>query len=347
MVGSSSYWVESEDWHTAGEPFRIVQDIPPGFMPEVQTVNERREKIIQVENHPLDALRKFLSHEPRGHADMYGGFISPPNDSGAHFGVLFWHKDGFSTACGHGTIALGYWAVSKGLVDAPENGAVDVVIDVPSGRVVATVAVKDGKSIHADFVNVPTYQIAKGLSVAIPSRDANVSVDLAFGGAVFASVNAAQLGLQVRPENANEFIKLQREIKASLGDKATYGSNKLYAMLFFEEENNGQEETGLIIQKSVNVYGDGQIDRSPCGSGTCGRMAILLAEGRLQGENSRLLHHSIIGTTFEAKIVTTSQSPVSDFPACVVRVRGQAFLVAQTRFFINLEDPLSPGFVLR
>ena len=129
---------------------------------------------------------------------------------------------------------VGYWAVSKGLVKAPENGPMGIVVDVPSGRVVATVTVKDGKSIHADFVNVSTYSIAKGLPVTTPSRDADVSVDLAFGGAVVASVNAAQLGLEVKPSNANEFIRLQREIKASLGDREKYGSNELYAMLFFE-----------------------------------------------------------------------------------------------------------------
>ncbi|KAK2672806.1 Proline racemase family [Fusarium oxysporum f. sp. vasinfectum] len=227
MADKSSYWVESEDWHTAGEPFRIIQHLPSGFLPEVQTVSERRIEIVKTKDHPLDRLRIFLSHEPRGHADMYE------------------------------------WGV-------------DVVIDVPSGRVVASVTRKDGKSIYADFVNVSTYQIAKGLSVAIPSRDSDISVDLTFAGAVIASVDTTQLGLEVKPSNANEFIRIQREIKASLGDRAKYGPNELYAMLFFEEEENGKG-SGWIVQKSINVYGDGQIDRSPCG----GRMAILLAEGRL------------------------------------------------------------------
>ncbi|KAF4417822.1 Proline racemase [Fusarium austroafricanum] len=195
-------------------------------------------------------------------------------------------------------MALGYWAVSKGLVSTPKGGPVDVVIDAPSGRVVATVTIKDDKSIHADIVNVLTYQMAIGLCVAIPSRDADVHVDLAFGGAVFASVNAARLGLEVKPENANEFIRLQREIKASLGDRAKYDSNELYAMLFFEEQEQNPEEPGLIIQKSVNVYGDGQIDRSHCGSGACGRI-----------ENSRFLHQSIIESTFEARLVSKGQSP--------------------------------------
>ncbi|RSM09356.1 hypothetical protein CEP52_004143 [Fusarium oligoseptatum] len=345
MVDNSSYWVESEDWHTAGEPFRIIQHPPSGFLPKVQTVSERYLDIVKTKDHPLDQLRIFLSHEPRGHADMYGGFITPPNDSESSFGVLFWHKDGFATACGYGTIALGYWAVHRGLVDAPENGVVDVVIDVPPGRVVASVTRKNGKSIHADFVNVSTYQIAKGLSVEIPSRDSKVVVDLAFAGAVIASVDTAQLDLEVNPSNTNEFIRLQREIKESLGDRGNYGTNKPYAMLFFEEEENAKNP-GWVVQKSVNIYGDGQVDRSPCGSGTCGRMAILLAQGRLE-ENSRLLHHSIIGTTFEAEIVSKGHSAVEGFPACVVRVRGEAYLVAETRFFINDEDPVSPGFVLR
>ncbi|EXL90783.1 hypothetical protein FOIG_15991 [Fusarium odoratissimum NRRL 54006] len=195
------------------------------------------------------------------------------------------------------------------------------------------------------FVNVSTYQIAKGLSVAISSRDSDISVDLTFAGAVIASVDTTQLGLEVKPSNANKFIRIQREIKAFLGDRAKYGPNELYAMLFFEEEENGKG-SGWIVQKSINVYGDGQIDRSPCGSGTCGRMAILLTEGRLR-ENSKLLHHSIIRSAFEAEIVSKGQSPVEGFPACVVRVRGQAYLVAETRFFINAEDPVAPGFVLR
>ncbi|CAI7611703.1 unnamed protein product [Penicillium pancosmium] len=328
MTDISSYWVESEDWHTAGEPFRIIHHVPSGFMPAAKTVAERRIEILKTKDHPLDKLRVYLSHEPRGHADMYGGFITPPDDSGAHFGVLFWHKDGFSTACGH------------------ENGVTDVVVDVPSGRVVASVTVRHGKATHADFVNVSSYQIAKGLSVAIPSHASGIHVDLTFAGAVIASVNASQLGLQIKPSNATEFIRLQREIKSSLGDQAKYGTNELYAMLFFEEEDTCQENQGVIIQRSINVYGDGQVDRSPCGSGTCGRMAILLAEGRLR-EGSKLLHKSIIGSAFEAEIVSKSQSPFQGFPACVVRVRGQAYLVAQTRFYINVEDPLSPGFVLR
>lgn len=164
---------------------------------------------------------------------MYGGFIAPPNDSGAHFGVLFWRAEGSATACGHGTIALGYWAITKGLVEAPgADGAIDVVVDVPSGRVVATVAVKQGKPVQADFINVASYQLEKGLSVDVPSRGVSIFADLAFGGAVYATVNTSQFGLQVEAKNFKEFIALGREIKKALGARACYGTYDYYDVIF-------------------------------------------------------------------------------------------------------------------
>src|SRR5215475_10675418 len=132
--------VSTTDYHTAGEPFRIVAE-PPVALPGV-TVADRRVRAL---NSPAaQGLRQLLCLEPRGHADMYGGFLVPADGEGAHLGVLFWHKDGFSTACGHGTIALGAWAVDTGLVDAPADGETEVVIDVPSGRVAARVRTRGG-----------------------------------------------------------------------------------------------------------------------------------------------------------------------------------------------------------
>ncbi|KAK1690094.1 hypothetical protein BDP55DRAFT_388760 [Colletotrichum godetiae] len=344
----SPFWVESEDWHTAGEPFRIVDKLPQGYLPEAQTVADRRFAVIRDPGHPLDELRQSLCHEPRGHADMYGGFITPPDDSGAHFGVMFWHKDGFSTACGHGTIALGYWAVTKGLVEAPEvNGVVDVVIDVPSGRVVASISVKEGKPVHADFVNVLSYQLVKDLEVRIPSHDATINVDLVYAGAVYATLDASQFGLVVEPSRHQDFIKLGREIKASIGDKANYGTYDLYGVIFYNEEGDVNNEQDEVKQRNVTVFADGQIDRSPCGSGTCARLAVLLAQGRIAAGRSKLTHKSIVSTCFQANIVSEETSPVEGFPACIPRVRGHANLVGRMNFYIDPSDPVYPGFLLR
>lgn len=336
------FWIETHDWHTAGEPFRIVPTLPENTLPLSSTVPQRRLDILAVPNHPLDQLRRSLCHEPRGHADMYGGFITPPNDDGALFGVLFFHKDGFSTACGHGTIALGYWALHTGKVKAPENGQVDVVVDCPSGRVVARMGVENGKAVHADFINVMSYQLFKGLSATIPSLDKDLSVDLTFGGAVYATLDAAQVGLQVKPGNVDKFIQYGREIKAALGERAHYNNYDCYGVIFFDEVEDGE---GVVKQRNVTVFADGQIDRSPCGSGSCARLAVLVAQGRLDGQG-KLINQSIIESTFEARAHELVKGP-GEFPAVMPVVRGRASLVGEMKFYIDEADELHPGFLLR
>src|SRR5579862_7116450 len=173
------------DYHTAGEPFRIVTSaIPP--LPGA-TVADRREQARDSEE--VDAIRRLLCHEPRGHADMYGCFQVPPNDSGADLGVLFWHKDGYSTACGHGTIALGVWAVHSGLVRADPDGESDVVVDVPSGRVTARVRSRNGVVRSVAFRNVASYVLTESLPVQTYRGATDVA--LVYGGAIYATVPAS------------------------------------------------------------------------------------------------------------------------------------------------------------
>src|SRR6202162_3417784 len=174
--------IRALDYHNAGEPFRIVTD-PPVPIPG-RTVAERRARAI--EDPAVQGLRAVLCSEPRGHADMYGCFITPPDDAGADFGVLFWHKDGFSTACGHGTIGLGVWAVDSGRVVPDPGGITDVTIDVPSGRVVARVRTGAGQVTGVDFVNVPSYALAAGIETQ--TSRGRVSADIAYGGAIYAHV---------------------------------------------------------------------------------------------------------------------------------------------------------------
>lgn len=346
MSQQEAFWVQTEDWHTAGEPFRIISDLPPHCTTTGNTVWERRLNIINQPNHPLDLLRQSLCHEPRGHADMYGGFIVPPNDSGAHFGVLFWHRDGFSTACGHGTIALGRYAAAKGLVQSVQDGAVKVIIDVPSGRVSAEVNFANGKVVHVNFINVSSYQFAKDLpvTVSIPgSETLQLKVDLSWGGATCASVDARAVGIDIKPSNAQRFIEVARQVKAEVGVRGEHKDTSLYTIVFFETISDTNE---AIEQKNVTVYAEGAIDRSPCGSGTGARVATLLAQGKLNGDK-KLIHHSIINTTFEARIVSQKQEGGSEFPTCIPEVRGNAYLTGRHNFFIDPSDPTFPGFFLK
>ena len=159
-------------------------------------------------------VRALLCSEPRGHADMYGGFVTEPDDDGADLGVLFWHKDGFSTACGHGTIALGVWAVETGLVPTQQGGIRDVRIDVPSGRVTARVAFDGGEITSVSFVNVPSWVHATGVEADVEGGP--VACDIAFGGAMYAVVPAASVGLRVHPDDLPDLIRMGRRIRNAL-----------------------------------------------------------------------------------------------------------------------------------
>jgi proline racemase len=332
----------TEDYHTVGEPFRIVADL--GLDLPGATVAERR--MTAMGSAAVDRARQVLCFEPRGHADMYGGFITAPDDAGAHFGVLFWHKDGFSTACGHGTIALGVWAVQTGRVPAPATGSTEVVIDVPSGRVTARVHTEAGRITGVDFVSVASYRLATELPVTT-SRGA-VQVDVSYGGAIYAQLDVAAVGLSITPADLTALIELGREIKWALNDTpvARHPSDPrlsgIYGTILYEAIATGP--TGSLTQRNVTIFADGEVDRSPCGSGTCARLATLDQAGQL-GDGGVFTHQSIVGSSFTARVL--ARTTVAGYPAVLPEVTGMAYRIGESTFTLDPHDPLIPGFVLR
>ena len=321
--------IPATDYHTAGEPFRIVEEgvveIAGG------SVLERREAAAGSEE--VDRVRRLLCHEPRGHADMYGCFVVPPDDDGADFGVLFWHKDGYSTACGHGTIALGAWAVASGRVEAPPDGEVDVTIDVPSGRVVARVACAGGVVQRVAFRNVPSYVVARDVAAG------DVRVDVAYGGAIYAFVPASRLGLPLEPDALPRLIAAGRAIKAALEgtDVARHPDDERLSGIYGTVIH---EQVGERHHRNVVVFADGEVDRSPTGSATSARTALLLEEGVIaEGEDWR--NDSIVGTSFRARAIGRSGDGV------LTEVEGTAFRTGEHRFVLDPRDELGTGFVLR
>jgi proline racemase len=321
--------IDTTDYHTAGEPFRIVV----AGAPEIPgaTVRERRERAAASEE--IDAVRRLLCHEPRGHADMYGCFLVPPDDDGADLAVLFWHKDGYSTACGHGTIALGAWAVESGRVPAPADGDVDVTIDVPSGRVVARVRCRHGLVESVAFRNVPSYVIARGVTAA------GVEVDVAYGGAIYAFVPASSFGLRVAGDDLPRLIEAGRSVKRALAgsEVARHPEDErlsgIYGTVLFEE-------LGPLHHRNVAIFADGEVDRSPTGSATSARTALLAADGALDG-GAVWRNDSIVDTSFRARVIGETAAGV------LTEVEGTAFRTGEHRFSLDPRDPLGPGFVLR
>jgi proline racemase len=277
---------------------------------------------------------------------MYGGFITPPDDPGADFGVLFWHKDGFSTACGHGTIALGVWAVRTGRVMLDPSGTTDVVVDVPSGRVTARLHTDGDRVTAVDFVNVPSYLMHQ--NIAVDTSRGPVVVDIAFGGAIYAHLEASSVGLQVTPDNYSELIAIGREVKWALNDTpyarhpADDRLSGIYGTILFDDL--GDNGDGNPHQRNITVFADGEVDRSPCGSGTCSRVAVLAASGRLT-EGRILTHDSIVGTRFNARVAETVA--VGQVPAVIPVVTGMAYPTGEHRFSLDPDDDLGAGFVLR
>jgi proline racemase len=332
--------VSVTEYHTAGEPFRIVTG---GIGPILgQTILEKR-RFAQAR---LDDVRRLVINEPRGHADMYGCFITEPVTEGAAFGTLFFHNEGYSTACGHGTIALATWAIETGIVEpAADAGDTLITIDVPSGPVQAVARVEAGRVTSVRFRNVPAFVYATGIPVTSTAGD--LVADVAFGGAFYAIVDAGELGTTVAPENLGDLISLGRSIKAAIMDKLDVRHPEepelrgIYGVIFCQRE---PDEDGRLCQRNVTVFADGEVDRSPCGSGTSARLAHLFHRGEL-GIGDELLHRSIIGSEFTARVTAPVRSAGHD--AVLTEVTGSAHLTGTHQFILEPGDPLGTGFLLR
>ncbi len=332
--------IEAVDYHTGGEPFRIVIGGVP--TPAGRTVLERR----SFAREHLDDVRRLLVDEPRGHADMYGAHVVPPNDGGADLGVIFFHNEGYSTACGHGTIALVTWAIDASRV-APTEPETYVAVDVPSGRLACRARVRGGRVEAVAFTNVPSFIVAR--DVAVATGRGEVRLDVAFGGAFYASVDVRSIGLDVSTASLPALIALQRELRPAL-DSALAPTHPdepelrgVYGIIFWQPEPT---EAGVdLVQRNVTVFADGEVDRSPCGSGTSARLALLDAAGDLR-RGGMLRHRSIVDSVFHGRVL--GDGPViGGRPSVVTEVEGSAFRTGSHVFELDPADPLGTGFLLR
>ena len=330
--------VTAVDYHTAGEPFRVVTGGVGPLLGDT-ILDKRRYAAAELED-----VRKLLVFEPRGHADMYGGFVVEPDDGDADLGVVFFHNAGYSTACGHGTIALVTWALESDTIRYSGSEA-KVVIDVPSGRLPTFARIKDGKVTSVRFRNVPSFVLHENISLSVDGQTIDAAVS--FGGAFYANVDATALGLDVEPKNLDRFIALGRAIKAAIHE--TYEIvhpiepelRDVYGVIFYEHLD---EKNGHLTQRNVTVFADGEVDRSPTGSGVSARLAVLDASGALErGKN--LVKKSIVNTEFTSQVVGDAR--VGDKPAVITEVEGSAYLTGYHHFVLDPTDPIGTGFLLR
>ena len=330
------------DAHAAGEPLRLILEGYPA--PKGQTMLERR---AWAKKH-ADHVRRALMLEPRGHADMYGAVLTEPVTAGADAGVLFMHNEGYSTMCGHGIVAVTTMAIERALIQPREPGR--IVYDSPAGTVHARAHVSErgsggGRRIRVDrvaFDNVPSFVFAPGLPVRVGNRE--VRVDVAFGGAFYAIVDAEAAGLPITPARLPELRRVGMEIKHAVEAATTVvhpldkGLNGIYGTIF-----TGPPERSDADLKNVTIFADAEVDRSPCGTGTCAVMAVIDAMGLMPPGRS-FGHESLIGTLFAGKI--TGRTRVGDFDAILPELEGSAWITGEHVFLVDDEDPLRGGFRL-
>ena len=326
------------DAHTAGEPLRLIVD---GF-PRVQgkTMLERREWV----RANCDHLRTALMLEPRGHADMYGALLTEPEHPDSDAGVLFMHNEGYSTMCGHGVIAVVTMAIERGLI-VPRNGD-SIVLDSPAGQIRARADVRrDGDRTRVErvrFVNVPSFILQAAVPIRLGTRE--IRADVAFGGAFYAIVDAESAGMALRAEHLGELRRVGMAIKHAVesavrvvhpGDTDLRG---IYGTIF-----TGPPSSDEAHLRNVTIFADAEVDRSPCGTGTCAVMAVLSAMGLLAADQT-FVHESIIGTRFRGRVV--GETTVGEHPAIVPEIEGEAYVTGESAYLIDEADPLRHGFRL-
>ena len=323
------------DSHTMGEPLRLIV----GGFPNLpgKTVEEKRAYFIQHYDH----LRCAVMQEPRGHRDMFGALLVQPTLPEADLGVFFMHGSGYHNMCGHGTIATATIAVENGLVPVTEPETV-IRLETPAGLVTARVAVEEGRAQSVSFRNVPAFVYRQDASVEVPGWG-KLTVDIAFGGNFFVLVDGAQLGIPIGPENAAKLTEAGMAILDAVNRQIPVEHPELpYIRGAAACEIYGLAQSPEADLRNVAVF-DGQIDRSPCGTGTSAKVALLCARQEL-ALNQDFVYESIIGTRFTARAVEKTR--VGDFEAVIPQITGSAYITGFSQLLIDERDPVKYGFVL-
>jgi proline racemase len=338
-------WVPPESWrrlttvdaHTAGEPLRIIL---AGF-PELSGESVMEQRRFAKEWH--EGLRRALMWEPRGHADMYGCLVVPPVSPRGDIGVLFMHNDGYSTMCGHGIIAVTTALLQTGVLPAHEPETL-VRIDTPAGFVEAWASVRKGLVEEVSFINVRSFVSALEQEIEIPGLG-TVRYDLAYGGAFYAYVDAEEFGFKLLPDEVDELIKVGRTIKDAVQthNAPTHPLDPhlgfVYGTIFV-----GPAHDEGAHSRNVCVFADGEVDRSPTGTGLSGRLAIHYNRGEIH-QKQEIVVESILGTTFKGRVL--GEAPIGNLNGITPEVTGRAFVTGRNELMIDPRDPLADGFLIR
>lgn len=328
--------IKTIESHAAGEPLRIIVDGLPDL--DGESILERRRQMREHHDH----LRSALMWEPRGHIDMYGAILTEPESEDSDLGVLFTTNEGYSSMCGHGIIALGT-ALFETKMLPPSPPKEVTVFDTPAGRVTATSEFEGERVTSVSFENVPSFAPLLDQTVEVPGLG-SIDFDLGYGGAFYAYCDADQVDLDLSPGNADKISQTGMRIKRAVANEYDIKHpfeddlSFLYGTIFRGEPDSEDHDS-----KNVCVFANGQIDRSPTGTGVSGRLAIQHARGNLEVGEAFIVD-SIVGTAFRGTIV--GEQEYGGHEAVVPQIAGSAHVTGKSEFTIDPNDPLHDGFLI-
>ncbi len=333
--------IKTIDMHTGGEPLRVILD---GF-PELRGNSVLEYRRYCKEN--FDQLRTALMFEPRGHADMYGCILLPPNDDDGDFGIIFLHNEGYSTMCGHAIIAISTLAVDMHWIDVKEGDNI-IKIDAPCGRITAFANVAHGQVTGVRFHCVPSFVVGLDRKVDVEGLG-TVTYDLAYGGAFYAYVDMEKNNFNFdlsrssyRALITNGMAIKQAVMKADKNILHPFEEDLsfLYGTIFIDHKKQASGNDS----RNVCIFAEGEVDRCPTGSGVSGRMAIHKARGEIDFGETMCIE-SITDSVFKGSIV--SEEDYGLFKAVIPQVEGTAHITGMQTFVIDTDDPMKNGFILR
>jgi proline racemase len=334
--------------HAEGEPGRVVVDA--GSLVQGDTMAER---LAYCREH-LQSLRTLLLHEPRGYPALCAVLILPPVTPGADFGIVVVEQGGFTPMSGSNTMCAVAGAVAAGLL-TPDGPTLDVTIDTAVGVVTARAEICDRRVVAVTVTNVPSYVVALDHPLDVPGVG-TVPVDVVFGGQFFVQAAAADCGLALTPDRARDLVRMGALLRIAAREQVDvqHPLNPGICEVSLVMLHSGPRHPGMAARNTVVLTQDpllrdrpetwtGFLDRSPCGTGTCGRMAALHARGDL-GLGEDFVHHSILGTRFVGRL--TGTTTVAGEPAVVPTITGRTWVTGHARWVVEGDDPYPAGYTL-
>ena len=328
--------IRTIDMHTGGEPLRVIIDGFPKLTGNSILDYRRQAK------EEYDHLRKALMWEPRGHFNMYGCIMVPATTDDADFGVLFTHNEGFSSMCGHGIIAMTKLVLETGYM-AMKAPITTVKINSPAGLITAHARIENNHVSSVYFHNVPSFVVDTDNIIDVPGIG-EVKYDLAFSGAFYAYIQAESIGLGCTENYHSQLIEKGRLIKQAIMASRTIEHpfekdlGFLYGCIFI-----GPNEQEGAHSRNVCVFANGEIDRSPTGTGVSGRVTVHCHKGEV-ALNESIVIESITGSRFTATVREETQ--FGPYKAYITEVEGNAYITGKHEFYLDPDDKSFPGFLL-